>query len=101
MQSQTTLSREQLNEAEIRAELDRFDDRIADLKDKFALAGGEAKAEYERLLQSLYERRNSVQNKLQELQTSTESARREISSGLERAWQDLQTAFERAYASFS
>lgn len=87
-------------QAKVKAELDKFNAQVEEMKAKAAQAQADAKADYHSRMEEVYAKRDAAQNKLQELQNTSAEAWEDVQKGFENAWNDLTDAFERASQNF-
>ncbi len=85
-----------LYEERVRAELDKLNAQINELKAKSEQAEADARIQYNNLIEDLQTKQAAAENKLKELQAAGENAWGDIQDGFESAWKDLQTAFDQA-----
>lgn len=85
----------------LQAQLERWSARIDALGDKASHLSAEARAEYEKQLADLRERRDRARQMLGELRVAAEGAWRELATGAERSWQELRRAVDSADAKLS
>jgi SMC interacting uncharacterized protein involved in chromosome segregation len=88
--------KKELYENRVRAELDKLNAQINELKAKGKQAEADTRIQYNSLMQELQTKQAATENKLRELQAASEDAWGDIQSGFESAWIDLQTAFKSA-----
>lgn len=84
----------------VKAEMDKFDARIDELKAKSAQAQADATIEYQTQIEELYSKRDAARAKFAEIQQSSDAAWEDLKAGFENAWSELTGAFERATSKF-
>lgn len=85
----------------VRAEMDKLDAQITELRAKADQAKADARIEYNNQLENLRTKQAAAEQKLKELQNTSESAWSDIQAGFENAWNELQAAFDRAASKFN
>jgi len=85
----------------VRAELDKLNAQINEMKAKADQSKADAKIHYTNIVEDLQTKRAAVEQKLDEMQSASEGAWQEIQVGVENAWNDLQSAFSGAVAKFN
>lgn len=84
----------------IEAQLKDWDAKLDELKAKARETKTELRADYEKQLQMLSEKRATAQAKLQELRLRTEDAWEDLKGGTERAWDEMRKALDQIAARF-
>lgn len=97
----SNLEQKNLYEARVKAELDKLNAQIDELKAKAAQAEADTRLKYQDQVEALSTKQAAVQTKLQEVQAAAGSAWEDMKSGLDAAWQDLQSSFDQAIAEFN
>ncbi len=80
----------------IQARLNQWDAEIENLKAKAAEAGADAKIKYYQKIDTIQEKQQEAQSKLDELRRAGDDAWIEMRSGVERAWKELEDATQKA-----
>ena len=84
----------------VKAELDKLNARLAEMKAKLDGAQADARVQYHTTIEELEAKRDALDVKLQELQKAGEEAWQELQKGVDNAWQSLNDAFNQAVAKF-
>ena len=82
------------------AQLKDWTAKLDELKVKARETKTELRADYEKQLQMLSEKRTTAQAKLQELRLRTEDAWEDLKGGTERAWDEMRKALDQIAARF-
>jgi chromosome segregation ATPase len=85
---------------EMKARLDQINAEIDALEVKTKRAKEDVKAEYAEEIAVAREKRNNLQQQLEELKSAGETAMDDLKQGAENAWQEAQQAVSRAAARF-
>ncbi len=88
--------KKKIYEERVRAELDKLNAQIAELRAKGDQVKADARIQYTNLLEELQVKQSAAERKLSEMQSSSEDAWADLQRGFEKAWSDLQTAFDSA-----
>ncbi len=86
----------QAYEKKVRAQFDKLNAQIAEIKAKGDQAKADASVAFNSRLEELYAKRDAAQLKLEELHRASEDAWQEVQQGLDTAWSELQSAFDAA-----
>lgn len=84
-----------------KVKLDEWNAEIDKLESNARQAQAEAKAQYDKQLESLREMRDDAQRKYSEMQNATAEAWDVMLQGTEKAWQAWASAFEDARSKFT
>lgn len=84
----------------LEAQLNDWDAKLDELKAKVREAKSELRADYEKQLEILSEKRATAQEKLQELRLRTEDAWEDLKGGTERAWDEMRKTLDQIAARF-
>ncbi|MGB3639162.1 MAG: hypothetical protein WBA39_16540 [Rivularia sp. (in: cyanobacteria)] len=90
----------QAYEAKVKAQLDKLNAQIAQMKAKAAEANADAEIEYNKTIEDLSDKRDAAQVKLNEIGKASEDAWQDLKVGFESAWNDLNIAFKSAMDKF-
>lgn len=90
----------QAREQKIRVQLDQLDARFAELKAKAAEATAETQTQYDQQLKMLDQKRDAIQQNLQDFKSASDDAWQDIMGGLDTAVSELKSAFDSAAARF-
>ena len=86
--------------AKAKAQLAEVDRRLEVLNQRAAELSEQSRAEVEREIAELKERRSSFRAKLDDVATASEDAWQEVAKGASDAWSDLRAGFQRAAEKF-
>jgi DNA anti-recombination protein RmuC len=84
-----------------KVKLDEWNAEISKLEDHARQAQADAKAQYDKQLESLREMRDEAQRKFSEMQDATNEAWDVMLQGTEQAWQAWTSAFDDARSKFT
>jgi len=84
-----------------KVKLDEWNSEIDKIESNALQAQAEAKAQYDKQLESLREMRDDAQRKYSEMQNATAEAWDVMLQGTEKAWQAWASAFEDARSKFT
>jgi len=84
----------------LETQIQEWDVKLADLKAKAQEATTEVRADYEKQLETLTEKRDIAQVKIQELRLRAGDVWEDLKSGTEKAWDEMQKALDRIAARF-
>lgn len=84
----------------LEAQLNDWDAKLDELKAKAREAKTELRADYEKQLEILSEKRATAQEKLQELRLRTEDAWEDLKGGTERAWDEMRKTLDQIASRF-
>ncbi len=90
----------QVFQQKLEAQLKEWDAKLDELKVKVREAKTELRADYEKQLGILSEKRATAQAKLQELRLRTEDAWEDLKGGTERAWDEMRKALDQIASRF-
>lgn len=82
------------------AQLKEWDAEIEKLEAKAQGAGADAKAEIQKKIQELQDKKKAAQSKLEEAKEASEEAWEDLKSGAEKAFEDMKGAFKNAFSKF-
>ena len=82
------------------AKLDQWNAEIDALSEKANQAEREARAEYQKQLETLRSKRDHAHSKLNALESASESAWHDLKAGVELAWESVSEAVRSATARF-
>ncbi len=82
------------------AKLDQWNAEIDTLSEKANQAEREARAEYQKQLETLRSKRDHARSKLAELESASEGAWHDLKAGVELAWESVSEAVRSAAARF-
>lgn len=85
----------------IKAELDEFNTKIAELKVLAKKNAGKGKAEVLEETAKMEKKLESLKKKLKKVTHASEDAWEEIKTGTEKAWDDMRKSFKSAFSKFS
>lgn len=85
---------------ELEEEVEQWDARIDELKGRAVHAGQEIRAEFEKQIGLLSDRRDMAGAKLDELRRQTEGAWEELKDGAEKTWGEMREALDRISSRF-
>ncbi|GGB43018.1 hypothetical protein GCM10011316_13710 [Roseibium aquae] len=83
-----------------KAKLDEWNAEIARMQAKADAAEADAKAEYQKQLDEMREKRDEAEARLTELRNASDSAWTDMKAGFDTAWQNVSNAFENAMSRF-
>ncbi len=87
-------------QGQMEAKLQEWGSKLDELKAKADRAGADSKAELNKKIEALGEKRDAMQQKLAELKSSGDDAWESLKAGAESAWDELSAAFEEAKSNF-
>jgi chromosome segregation ATPase len=90
----------QVFQQKLEAQLKDWDAKLDELKAKTNEAKTELRADYEKQLEILSDKRATAQAKLQELRLRTEDAWEDLKGGTERAWDEMRKALDQIASRF-
>lgn len=96
----TQVNSKEVYQEKVKAQLEKMNAQIDELKAKGKQAQADASIEYYNQLEQVSAKRDAAQHKLEEMQQSGEEAWSELRIGFEQAWHELNSAFEKAAAKF-
>jgi flagellar hook-basal body complex protein FliE len=82
--------------AEMRKTLEEWDDKIRDLRTKAENAGTEKKAELLREVEAVIEKKQAIEDKIEEMEQADVEDWREFMDGISHAAKDLQSTLDSA-----
>lgn len=83
-----------------KAQLEKWDAQISELQAKADQASAETKLQYQQQLQTLQEKRQQAQQKLEDLKAASGDALQEAQTGLESVIGDVQSTFDNIVSKF-
>ena len=84
----------------IEAQLDEWDERLDELRQKAREAGIEIRADFNAQIEALAEKRAALQGRLHELLAHTGSAWQDLRGGIEKSWDEMRKALDRISSRF-
>ncbi|MGB2925779.1 MAG: hypothetical protein WBB82_10805 [Limnothrix sp.] len=96
----TNVSNKKACKDKIKAQIDLVDARMDEFRAKANQAEAKGRIQYNEVLEDLSSKRETAQQKLDELQDSSEAAWDNISEGFENAWRELEHSFKKASSHF-
>jgi len=84
----------------LHAKLDEWDAEIDKLKAKADKAGADSRAEYQKQIEALREKRKNAETKIREVFGAGEGALEELKSGVQGAWDSMEEALKSARSKF-
>jgi hypothetical protein len=84
----------------LKAQLDEWNAEIDRLEAQARQAGGDARLQYEKQVQSLREQRRDAETRLAGLRAATGDAWDQLREGVDQAWSDLKSGLEKASSAF-
>jgi chromosome segregation ATPase len=94
------LTAKQEFQQKLEAQLKEWDAKLDELKAKAQEAKTELRADYEKQLEVLSDKRATAQAKIQELRLRTEDAWEDLKGGTEKAWDEMRSALDRIASRF-
>jgi chromosome segregation ATPase len=94
------LTAKQEFQQKLEAQLREWDAKLDELKTKAQEAKSEIKADYEKQLEVLSDKRATAQAKIQELRLRTEDAWEDLKGGTEKAWDEMRKALDQIASRF-
>jgi|SRR5579875_182797 len=88
-------------EKKMRAELDRLNGQIAELKAKAAKQSAKTRTEINREIRELNKKSEVARGKLRQLETSSSGAWKDMKKGVDAAMEDLESSYKRAASQFN
>ena len=84
----------------LHAKIDEWNAEIDILKAKADRAEAESRAEYQRQIKNLQEKRNHAEKKYEEVREAGEGAWEDLKSGVQSAWDSMEEALKTARSRF-
>ena len=100
LRNESLLAAKQAFQQKLEAQLKEWDTKLNELKAKAQAAKNEIRADYEKQIEILSGKRESVQAKMTELRQRTEYAWEDLKGGTEKAWEDMREALDRIATRF-
>lgn len=94
------LQQKRAYQEKVEAELNRLDNRIAELKRKAEKAGTETQAKLGATMKELQRKKDVARRKLEELKSSSAQAWEDLKAGVDAAVDDLHKSYERARSQY-
>ncbi len=84
----------------IEKQLDEWDERLDELRQKAWEAGIEIRADFDAQIEALAEKRAALQSRLHELLAHTESTWKDLRGGIEKSWDEMRKALDHIASRF-
>jgi CHASE3 domain sensor protein len=94
------MTAKQAFQQKLEAQLKEWDAKFEQLKAKAHGAKAEMRADYEKQLEALAEKRTAAQAKMQDLRLRTEDAWEDLKGGTEKAWDEMRNTLDRIASRF-